>query len=77
MVTLDILLVTESKLDNFFPSAQFYIHEYSTPYHFGRISNGGGILLFIREDILFKIFEDVDLEICLKAMFIEINIRKS
>ena len=43
-----------------------------TPYCLDRNSNSGGILLFVREDL-----ENMDFEICLKAMFIGINIRKS
>ena len=53
---IDILLVSETKLDDTFPVGQFYIDGYSTPYHFDRTSHGGGILLYIREDIPSKIW---------------------
>ena len=52
---IDILLVSETKIDDTFPLGQFYIDGYSTPYHFDRTSHGGGILLYIKEDIPSKI----------------------
>ena len=48
---IDILLVSETKLDDTFSVGQFYIDVYSTPYRLHRTSYGGGILLYISEDI--------------------------
>ena len=48
---LDILLISETKLDDSFPSAQFLLDGFSKPYRLDRCSNGGGILLYIRDDI--------------------------
>ena len=48
---LDILLISETKLDDSFPSAQFLLDGFSKPYRLDRRSNGGGILLYIRDDI--------------------------
>ena len=49
---VDILIISETKLDDSFPTAQFLLHGFSAPYKLDRNSNGGGIiLLFIREDI--------------------------
>ena len=42
---IDILLVTETKLDSSFPNAQFQMHVYTTPYRLDRNTNGGGLLL--------------------------------
>ena len=47
----DILLVSETKLHDAFPGGQLCIDGYSTPYRFDRTSHGGGLLLYIREDI--------------------------
>ena len=44
-------VISESKLDNSFPVAQFGNSGYITPYRFDRHSNDGGTLLYIREDI--------------------------
>ena len=45
---IDILLISETKLDDSFPSAQFSSEGFSAPYRFDRNSKGGGL---IREDI--------------------------
>ena len=50
----DILMISETKLDLLFPVGQFLIHGFSEPDRLDRNSNGGGILLYIREDIASK-----------------------
>ena len=52
---LDILLVSEKKIDITFPSGQFIIPGFALPYRFDRNSKGGGWLLYLREDIPSKI----------------------
>ena len=47
---VDIHLISETKIDSSFPTAQFKIEGYTT-YRLDRNSNWGGILLYIREDI--------------------------
>ena len=47
--SLDIILISETKSDSSFPTPQFQIEGYTT-YRLDRNSNGGGILLYIRED---------------------------
>ena len=47
---IDILLVSETKLDDTFPVCQFCIDGNSTSYDPDRTSHGGGIL-YIRADI--------------------------
>ena len=48
---LDILRISETKLDYSFPSAQFLLDGFSKSYRLDRYSNGGAILLYIRDDI--------------------------
>ena len=45
---LDILLLSETKLDSSFPTGQFLMNGFRKPYRLDRCSNGGGLLLFIR-----------------------------
>ena len=52
---LDILLITETKLNESFPSAQFLLNEFSKPYRLDGCSNGGGILLYVRDVILLSL----------------------
>ena len=47
----DILLIFESKIDSSFPNAQFQIEDYTT-YRLDTNANGGGIVLYIREDTI-------------------------
>ena len=46
----DVLLISETKIDSSFPSAQFHLEGYATPCRLDRNTNGGGILLYIIED---------------------------
>ena len=48
---IDILVVTETILDDTFPTAQFLVNGFSDPYRLDRNRNGGGVLIYIREDI--------------------------
>ena len=73
---LDILLVTEFKIDDFFPTAQFHIQRYSTPFRLDRNSHGGGILLYDLEDIPAKLINNINFDNDIEAMFIKINLRK-
>ena len=51
---LDILMISETKIDDTFPDSQFLIDGFSVPYRLDRTAKGGEILLCIREDILSK-----------------------
>ena len=70
------IVVSETKLDGSFAAAQFLMSGFCEPYGLDRCSNGGGILLYIREDIPscflteYKPIENVE------CLFVEINIRK-
>ena len=52
---IDILMISETKIDDAFPHSQFLIEGFSTTYRLDRDSNGGGILLYVREDISFQL----------------------
>ena len=52
---IDILMIFETKLDLSFPKGQFHLHGFSEPYRLDRNGNGGGILVFICEDIPCKL----------------------
>ena len=49
---IDILLLTETKLDSSFPSLNFQLNGFKNPFRRDRSIHGGGIILYIREDIL-------------------------
>ena len=69
---LDILLFFETKIDSSFPTAQFQIKGYTT-YRLDINANGGGIVLYIRENIPFAL---LNADMSIESFYIEINIRK-
>ena len=48
----DIMVISETKLDELFPNEQFKISGYALPCRLGYNQFGGGIMVFVREDIL-------------------------
>ena len=48
---IDILVITETKLNDLFPEAQFFLEGYTMPYRLDRSEHGGGIMIFVGEDI--------------------------
>ena len=70
---LGILLISETKLDDSFPSAQFLLDRFSKPYRLDRCSNGGGILLYIRDDAPARHLSNSNKT---ESTFAEINFRK-
>ena len=72
---LDILLISETKIDESFPSAQFLLDGFPRSYRLDRCANVGGILLYVRDDISCLLTEH-NLQDNAKCLFIEINIRK-
>ena len=48
---IDVLLVSETKIDDSFPIENFLIDGFSTPSILDRNSNGVGLMLYVREDI--------------------------
>ena len=49
---VDILMLSETKLDSTFPSTQFLINGFSIPHRLDRNSKSGGILLYVRDKII-------------------------
>ena len=52
------MLVSETKLDDFFPMTQFLLDGFSKPYRLDRCSNDGGILRYIKDDIASRLLTD-------------------
>ena len=51
MGNIDILMISETKLNSSFPTGQFLISNYNEPFRIDRHSQGRGITLYVREDI--------------------------
>ena len=71
---VDILLISETKLDSSFPLNQFHIDGFTTPYRPDKNQNGGCIMLYIREGIPLKSLAEVKLDNEIENIFIEINL---
>ena len=71
---LDILL-SETKLDDSFPLAQFMLKSFGIPYRLDRNTNGRGLLLYVREDIPSK-FLKVKSDCNIESICVEVNLRK-
>ena len=72
---LDILMVSTTKLDSAFPSNQFNIEGYPTPIRFNRNGRGGGIILYIWDDIPARLLT-TSLHKDFKGLFVELNLCK-
>ena len=73
----DILVITETKLDNSFPDNQFKIDGFSIPYRLDRNLYGGGVIIYVREDIPSKVLRGFTFPNDIEGIFVEINFRKS
>ena len=70
---IDVLMISEIKLGNSFLSMQFLIERYRPPYRLDRNSHGGGILVYVREDILRKL---IPMKNCtIEGLSLELNLR--
>ena len=72
---IDILVITETKLDETFPIAQFYIEGFKHLVRLDRTEHGGGIAVYIRENIPSKFLEKLTFECDNEGIFFELNLR--
>lgn len=64
---IDILMIFRAKLDSSFSQTQFRIVRYDPPFKYDKTSDGDGIHLFIKENILAKIIS------IKKGIFVKLN----
>ena len=74
---IDILVITESKLDGSFPNSQFDIDGFAPPFRQDRTEYGGGVIIYIRDDIPCKELSHHTPLIDFEGIFLEINLKKS
>ena len=75
--TVDILITTVTKLDCSFPDSQFIIDGFRKLYRIERNKYGGGVMIFVSEDIPSKLVSRYALPDDIEGMFIEISLRKT
>ena len=69
----DILMIPETKIDDSFLARQFYIEGYSPPYRLDRNCDGGGIMIYVREDIPSK---EIESNSSIECIITELNLGK-
>ena len=67
--------ILKTKLDDSFPSTQFKIEGFTTPYRYDRNDKGGGPLLYIRQDIPSRLFQCKS-QCNIESLTVDINLRK-
>ena len=72
---IDILMISETKIDESFPLSQFMIDVFSMPYRCDRKAHGGGILVYFTNNITAKLLELENLPSDIEAIFPEMNIK--
>ena len=72
---VDILMLSETKLDSTFPSIQFLINGFSVPHRLDQNSKGGGILLYVRDKIIVLPLNRYSLPPHIEILFFELNLR--
>ena len=73
---VNILVITETKVDDTSPLGQFYVEGFTMPYRLDRNRNDGGVIIYVMEDIPSKILEQHKLHQDVEGMFVELNFRK-
>ena len=72
---VDILVLSETKLDSTFPSIQFLINGFSVPHRLDQNSKGSIILLYIRDKIIVLPLYRYSLPSHIEILFFELNLR--
>ena len=72
---VDILVVSETKIDGTFPPGQFLIEGFKHPLRYDRNQNGGGILVYVREGVPSEELK-FEFSATMECLITEINLHK-
>ena len=73
----DILMISETKIDESFTPSQFMIARFSMSYRRDRNAHGGWILVYFRNNINANLLRLENLSLNIEAIFIEMNVKSS
>ena len=73
---IDILAITETKLDATFPNVQFFVPGFFKPFRLDRNRKGGEVMIYVRENIPSKLLTKHVLPSDIECIFLELNFRK-
>ena len=74
---IDILVITETKIDTSFPTQQFRMDGYNVPFRLDRTTDGGGILIYTKQHVPCKSLKNYCEANDFEGIFFELNLRKS
>ena len=78
---IDILVISETKLNETYPKNSYDIEGYAMPFRRDRYGNGlanaGGVLIYVKEDIPCRELKVKSDYVHLEGIFLEINLRKT
>ena len=67
-------MVSETKIDMSFPTSQFLIEGFAVPFWLDRTNTGGGMLVYVRDDIPSKLLNVSYVSSDTECLAIEINL---
>ena len=73
---VNVLVITETKLDDTFLKSQFLVIGFSVPYRLDQNRNGGGIMIFICDGVPRRLLTKHVFADDIESFFIELNFRK-
>ena len=72
---IDIILISKTKFDSSSPAGKLITNGHNTPFRLDRNQDGGGLLLYVRENIPCKILIEYISEKPIENIILEINLR--
>ena len=74
--TIDVLMISEWKLDDPFPTSQLEIDSFTEDFRLDRTRNGDGIRLYVKNNITATLLTNYTLPEDVEALFVKIVIGK-
>ena len=72
----DLLAISETKLDESFPTGQILLEGYKKPYRLDKSSRSGGLLVYVKNDIPSKLLTKFEIPKDIQIVPVELNLRK-
>ena len=73
---VDILCITETKIDEYFPTAQFLLPGYHKPYRLDISDKQGGLLVYIKANLPSRLLSNHISPKNIQVILFELNLRK-
>ena len=73
---IDILVISETKIDSSFPTSQFVIDGFKSPYRLNVSRNSSGVLVYVRDSLLSKQLNVIGTQPDIQVVPFDINVRK-